>query len=64
MFDPTLHLGDLLTILGLGWAAYSRVAGTLRKIDRFMEESEEDRLSIHRRLDLIEHQIGILQGRI
>ena len=60
-FDPTLHLGDLLTIIALGGAAYQRVAATLRAIERFMDESREDRLSLHRRLDLMERQFAELR---
>jgi hypothetical protein len=61
MFDATFHIGDIIALVTVGAAAYTRVSGTLRAIERFMEESREDRLSIHRRMDLVEHQIRVLR---
>jgi hypothetical protein len=59
MFDPTIHLGDVLTLASLGLVAWQRVNTTLRSVERFMDESRQDRLSLHQRLDLIELEIGL-----
>lgn len=63
-FDPTLHLGDLLAILAVGSAAYQRVASTLRTIERFMDDSRNDRLGLHQRMDVIEAHIAQLRRGI
>jgi hypothetical protein len=56
-FDATIHLGDLITLGSFGWIAWQRVAATLRRVDEFMRDSAEDRLSLHRRLDLVEARL-------
>lgn len=60
--DLNLHIGDVIALAGLGLAAWQRVSTALRGIEQFMRDSREDRLSLHRRIDLIEYQIRHIRG--
>ena len=62
-FDATVHLGDVLTLASLGLVAWQRVSSTLRAVEEFMRDSREDRLALHRRIDLLEHEFGARRRR-
>lgn len=61
-FDPTFHLGDLLAILAIGGGAYQRVAGTLKTIEGFIQESRNDRAHLHQRIEALESALRTIQG--
>jgi hypothetical protein len=59
MFDPTIHFGDILTVVAVGWGAYQKVVKALASIEAFMIESRDDRLSLHRQIDaLLSHRLS------
>ena len=54
--DPTIHLGDLISVAAFILMAYQRISSVLRSIEAFMEESRLDRIALHKRLETLEHR--------